>query len=351
MPADPNMKILVVDDMSTMRRIVKNILKQLGFNNLEEAENGQEALTKLKADTYGFVVSDWNMPVMMGIDMLRAIRADETLKKIPVLMATAEAQKENLMEAVQAGVSNYVVKPFTAETMQKRSTTSSSNRLLTGEGMMAQVRAAAKSQGAVNEDEPVQKAPDTKLYEELGELARFIDTTMKALSEFSAPVNASTEQLPQAQTHLLNLKTQTEQGTHRVMLEVEAIQDNHAQISKMLKEMTQTLQQAKVSPAFIQQMHTLGQTLGHDDKRLLDIMTALSFQDLVAQSVNKLVTILDEVEHKLLQLVVVFGPYQKQAAKTDQGKASEMLKQLEATKNTSMDQDLADEILKQFGFN
>ncbi len=120
MPADPNMKILVVDDMSTMRRIVKNILKQLGVNNLEEAENGQEALTKLKADTYGFVVSDWNMPVMMGIDMLRAIRADESLKKIPVLMVTAEAQKENLMEAVQAGVSNYVVKPFTAETMQDK---------------------------------------------------------------------------------------------------------------------------------------------------------------------------------------------------------------------------------------
>ena len=120
MPADPNMNILVVDDMSTMRRIVKNILKQLGFNNLEEAENGQEALTKLKADTYGFVVSDWNMPVMMGIDMLRAIRADESLKKIPVLMVTAEAQKENLMEAVQAGVSNYVVKPFTAETMQDK---------------------------------------------------------------------------------------------------------------------------------------------------------------------------------------------------------------------------------------
>ena len=120
MPADLNMKILVVDDMSTMRRIVKNILKQLGFNNLEEAENGQDALTKLHADTYGFVVSDWNMPVMMGIDMLRAIRADEKLKKIPVLMVTAEAQKENLMEAVQAGVSNYVVKPFTAETMQDK---------------------------------------------------------------------------------------------------------------------------------------------------------------------------------------------------------------------------------------
>ncbi len=120
MPADLNMKILVVDDMSTMRRIVKNILKQLGFSNMDEAENGQEALQKLRADTFGFVVSDWNMPVMPGIEMLRAIRADEKLKHIPVLMVTAEAQKENLIEAIQAGVNNYVVKPFTAETMQEK---------------------------------------------------------------------------------------------------------------------------------------------------------------------------------------------------------------------------------------
>ncbi|NJL17325.1 MAG: response regulator [Nitrospira sp.] len=120
MPADPNMKILVVDDMVTMRRIVKNILKQLGFANVDEAENGQEALQKLRGDAYGFVVSDWNMPVMTGIDMLRAIRGDEKLKAIPVLMVTAEAQQSNLVEAVQAGVSNYIVKPFTAETMQEK---------------------------------------------------------------------------------------------------------------------------------------------------------------------------------------------------------------------------------------
>jgi two-component system, chemotaxis family, chemotaxis protein CheY len=120
MPADPNMKILVVDDMVTMRRIVKTILKQLGFPNCDEAENGQEALQKLRGDTYGFVVSDWNMPVMTGIDMLRAIRADEKLKTIPVLMVTAEAQQSNLVQAVQAGVSNYIVKPFTAETMQEK---------------------------------------------------------------------------------------------------------------------------------------------------------------------------------------------------------------------------------------
>ncbi len=120
MPADPSMKIMVVDDMSTMRRIVKNLLKQLGFANVDEAENGQEALIKLRSDKFGFVVSDWNMPVMSGIELLRAIRADEGLKAIPVLMVTAEAQKENIIEAVQAGVSNYVVKPFTAETLQEK---------------------------------------------------------------------------------------------------------------------------------------------------------------------------------------------------------------------------------------
>jgi chemotaxis protein CheZ len=135
------------------------------------------------------------------------------------------------------------------------------------------------------------------------------------------------------------------------MLEVEAIQDNHLKLIGMIKDLTLALQKQQTAPALLQQLHAVAGAVNADDKRLLDIMTALSFQDLVAQSVNKLVTILQEVEHKLLQLVVVFGPYQKQAAKKEQDKASEMLKQLEATKNTSMNQDLADEILKQFGFN
>jgi len=216
---------------------------------------------------------------------------------------------------------------------------------------MTQSHTAAQPKRAVNEPAHGDQEPTAKLYEELGELARFIDTTMRTLSEFSAPVNSSTEQLPQAMSHLTNLKTLTEQGTHEVMRQVEAIQDNHAQIGKMIKELAHALQQGQASSALMRQVLHVEQTLGEDDKRLLDIMTALSFQDLVAQSVNKLVTILDEVEHKLLQLVVVFGPYQKQVTKNDQGKASEMLRQLEATKNTSMNQDLADEILKQFGFN
>jgi len=120
MPADPNIKILVVDDMSTMRRIVKNIMKQLGFANVEEAENGEEALIKLRAESFGFIISDWNMPIMTGIELLRAVRADDKLKAIPLLMVTAEAQKENLIEAIQAGVSNYIVKPFTAEVLQEK---------------------------------------------------------------------------------------------------------------------------------------------------------------------------------------------------------------------------------------
>ena len=115
-----NMKILVVDDFSTMRRIVKNILHQLGFSNIEEAEDGKVALNRLKGGGVEFVISDWNMPNMMGIDLLRQVRSDESLKKLPFLMVTAESQKENVIEAVQAGVSNYIVKPFTAETLEQK---------------------------------------------------------------------------------------------------------------------------------------------------------------------------------------------------------------------------------------
>lgn len=119
--ADPNMKILVVDDFSTMRRIVRNLLKELGFTNIHEAEDGMEALNKLRGEkNFEFVVSDWNMPNMTGIELLRAIRADASLKHLPVLMVTAEAKRENIIEAAQAGASGYVVKPFTAATLDEK---------------------------------------------------------------------------------------------------------------------------------------------------------------------------------------------------------------------------------------
>lgn len=117
---DTNMKFLVVDDFSTMRRIVRNLLKELGFANVQEAEDGVDALNKLRAGGFDFVVSDWNMPNMTGIDLLRNIRKDPALKHLPVLMVTAEAKRENIIEAAQAGASGYVVKPFTAATLDEK---------------------------------------------------------------------------------------------------------------------------------------------------------------------------------------------------------------------------------------
>jgi two-component system, chemotaxis family, chemotaxis protein CheY len=118
--ADSNMKFLIVDDFSTMRRIVRNLLKELGFNNVDEAEDGVDALSKLQGGGFEFVISDWNMPNMTGIDLLRNIRADAALRSLPVLMVTAEAKKENIIEAAKAGASGYVVKPFTSATLDEK---------------------------------------------------------------------------------------------------------------------------------------------------------------------------------------------------------------------------------------
>ncbi len=117
---DFKMKILVVDDFSTMRRIVKNLLRQLGFENIEEAEDGAQAYSKLKNGGFGFVVSDWNMPNMDGLDLLKKVRSDPELKDTPILMVTAEAEKEKVIIAIQAGVNNYVVKPFTGEILKEK---------------------------------------------------------------------------------------------------------------------------------------------------------------------------------------------------------------------------------------
>ena len=118
--SDFKMKILVVDDFSTMRRIVKNLLRQLGFENIDEAEDGAQAYSKLQNGDYGFVVSDWNMPNMDGLELLKKVRSDPELKDIPVLMVTAEAEKDKVITAIQAGVNNYVVKPFTGEILKEK---------------------------------------------------------------------------------------------------------------------------------------------------------------------------------------------------------------------------------------
>jgi two-component system chemotaxis response regulator CheY len=120
MAADLNIRILVVDDFSTMRKIIKNILRQLGYSNVVEADDGSTAWDVLNRDHIEFIISDWNMPKMSGIELLRKVRASEEYGGLPFLMVTAEAQQENIIEAVQAKVSNYIVKPFTPETLDQK---------------------------------------------------------------------------------------------------------------------------------------------------------------------------------------------------------------------------------------
>ncbi len=117
---DLKIKVLVVDDFPTMRRIIRNLLKQIGYNSIEEAEDGIQALAMLRKGGVGLIVSDWNMPNMEGIDLLRIVRKDASLKDIAFLMVTAEAEKERVIEAIKSGVDNYIVKPFTAETLKEK---------------------------------------------------------------------------------------------------------------------------------------------------------------------------------------------------------------------------------------
>jgi two-component system, chemotaxis family, chemotaxis protein CheY len=120
MDVNKNLKILIVDDFATMRKVIRNLLKQGGFENVAEAEDGAAALKVLKSQPFDFVISDWNMPNMSGLELLKAVRADEELKELPFLMVTAEALKDNVVAAVKAGVSNYIVKPFTAEVLNEK---------------------------------------------------------------------------------------------------------------------------------------------------------------------------------------------------------------------------------------
>jgi len=120
MAADTNMKVLIVDDFSTMRRIIKNLMRDLGFNNTSEADDGNTALPMLKSGGYDFLITDWNMPGMTGIDLLRAVRNDPEMANLPVLLVTAEAKKEQIIEAAQAGVNGYIVKPFNVATLKEK---------------------------------------------------------------------------------------------------------------------------------------------------------------------------------------------------------------------------------------
>jgi chemotaxis protein CheZ len=190
---------------------------------------------------------------------------------------------------------------------------------------------------------------DHKLYEELGALARFVDNARNAISVASPQILSSSAQLPSATSHLSDLSKMTEDGTLEVMRLTEMMQDSHGQIAKDLSAIVEVLR-AMDCATLAGRLGNVTSVLAQDDKYLMDIMTALSFQDLVAQRVKKLVTILDDVQGKLIELVVVFGLQEKPEMVSESGIAGDMLKQLEESKTTSMKQKVADDILAQFGF-
>lgn len=190
---------------------------------------------------------------------------------------------------------------------------------------------------------------EQKLYEELGELARFVERAMKTISEASPGILSSSTQLPTASGHLSDLNKMTEEGTLEVMRLTELIQDNRDRIAKDLSAVVETLQ-AMDCVKLTERLEKVKTVMGEDGKHLTEIMMALSFQDLVAQRVKKLVTILDEVQSKLVELVVIFGIQHNGESTSAEGTAGHLLKQLEESKKTAMKQQVADDILAQFGF-
>lgn len=188
-----------------------------------------------------------------------------------------------------------------------------------------------------------------KLYEELGTLARFVDNAMQAISAATPQIMSSSTQLPTAASHLSDLKKMTEDGTLEVMRLTELVQDNHASMAKELSGIVEVLKAIDCA-TLAGRLEQVRSMLAQDDKHLMEIMTTLSFQDLVAQRVKKLVTILDEVQTKLLELVVVFGLQRTGNEAVGTGIADQMLKQLEESKTTAMKQQVADDLLAQFGF-
>jgi chemotaxis protein CheZ len=192
-----------------------------------------------------------------------------------------------------------------------------------------------------------------QLYNKLGELVRYLEMTMRKLRSLEVPLASTATQLPHASEHLRDLTRMTEEGTHTVMELTEAIQDNRARIMEALDALAESVRHRTPAEARgdgVTAIEQVRRWLADDEKRLVQIMTALSFQDLVGQRIAKIVTILDEVEHRLLELVVVFGPKPCAGEPRHEDRADQMLRQLDASRSTALSQELVDGILTQYGF-
>jgi two-component system chemotaxis response regulator CheY len=252
------MKILVVDDFSTMRRIIKNILKELGYTNVDEADDGNTGLDKLKGGGFDFVVTDWNMPNMPGIDLLKAIRSDAELKKLPVLMVTAEAAKENIVEAVEAGVSNYIVKPFTAAALKERID---------------------------------------------------VDDARKGIDEIESAFQVSSEKFPEASGQLSVVSGDLENAANNIMGLIEDLIDEHDKSKELIEELVALTK--KLSAKESEKADKLTEKLeavNTDMKTIMmDMFANTSFHDLSGQKLKKVISTLGTVESKIIDMACSFG--------------------------------------------
>ncbi len=295
--ADKELKFLVVDDFSTMRRIVRNLLKELGFNNVEEAEDGVDALNKLQAGGYGFVISDWNMPNMDGLELLKTIRADGAMSALPVLMVTAEAKKENIIAAAQAGASGYVVKPFTAATMMQPSI------------------------------KPADEHSAGDIIARIGSLTRMLRDSLRELGLDQAIAEAA-EAIPDARDRLYYVVQMTAQAAERALNSVEASQPHQDQMEKSAKALTQRWDDWFADPidlADARELVTdtrqfLADVPAHTsftNAQLLEIMMAQDFQDLTGQVIKRMMDVIQEIERQLLMVLLENIPEQESRPKRE----------------------------------
>ncbi len=223
---DKGMKILVVDDFPTMRRIVRNLLKELGYANVDEAEDGAAGLSRLRGGGYDFVISDWNMPNLDGLAMLKEIRADASLSHLPVLMVTAESKKENIIAAAQAGASGYVVKPFTAATLDEKLNKILEKMAKAGADVNQPTSAQAAMPREGGQEDAGEFATD-RILARIGQLTRTLRDSMRELG-LDKHVERAAEAVPDARDRLKYVVAMTEQAAERAL--------NAIEIAKPLQE-------------------------------------------------------------------------------------------------------------------
>ena len=297
--ADKELKFLVVDDFSTMRRIVRNLLKELGFNNVEEAEDGVDALNKLQAGGYGFVISDWNMPNMDGLELLKTIRADGAMSALPVLMVTAEAKKENIIAAAQA----------------KNSTKSLRNWACEDATMM---------QPSIK---PADEHSAGDIIARIGSLTRMLRDSLRELGLDQAIAEAA-EAIPDARDRLYYVVQMTAQAAERALNSVEASQPHQDQMEKSAKALTQRWDDWFADPidlADARELVTdtrqfLADVPAHTsftNAQLLEIMMAQDFQDLTGQVIKRMMDVIQEIERQLLMVLLENIPEQESRPKRE----------------------------------